>query len=292
MQPLTFEDLNPAPAPVPVSTHEPQTIMFGTWVYGDEPPETDDPAEVFHEASRFYPDVVDTHPVGGCAARPQPRIAGKRDSRGPPAIRARGGSTSRAGACPREPRHADRRPPVDSHVREQAAHARPALGAAPCELRRHRRAGAAAGPRGSHPVVRSTRSSCTSRPHSVSRGSSPPSTTSTRSAAVLERVRTLGSDELGGSDPVRRAPRAERRRRDDLRGLLALALQVRLPRVSLCAARGGSRCTELSCSRRRRSVSPPVRSAASTTGESTAFLGIDGLYEASLYLLPVGASGS
>ena len=43
----------------------PLTVLFGTWVYGDEPVAADDPAELFHEASRFYPDVADTHPVGG-----------------------------------------------------------------------------------------------------------------------------------------------------------------------------------------------------------------------------------
>jgi len=43
-----------------VSTPSPQTLMFGTAVYGDEPPADDDPVEAFHEASRFYPDVVDT----------------------------------------------------------------------------------------------------------------------------------------------------------------------------------------------------------------------------------------
>ena len=36
--PLTYDDLNPAPAPVPVSAVQPQTILVGTWVYGDEPP--------------------------------------------------------------------------------------------------------------------------------------------------------------------------------------------------------------------------------------------------------------
>jgi SagB-type dehydrogenase family enzyme len=39
--------------------------MFATWVYGDEPLPDDDPAELFHESSRFYPDVVDTRPIGG-----------------------------------------------------------------------------------------------------------------------------------------------------------------------------------------------------------------------------------
>jgi SagB-type dehydrogenase family enzyme len=48
-----------------VSTRELQTILPGTWVYGDEPLDADDPAELLHEASRFYPDVVDTRTVGG-----------------------------------------------------------------------------------------------------------------------------------------------------------------------------------------------------------------------------------
>jgi SagB-type dehydrogenase family enzyme len=48
-----------------VSAPKPQTLMFGSLVYGDEPLADDDPAELFHEASRFYPDVVDTRAVGG-----------------------------------------------------------------------------------------------------------------------------------------------------------------------------------------------------------------------------------
>jgi SagB-type dehydrogenase family enzyme len=48
-----------------VSASEPQTPLFGTWVYGDEPPDADDPTEMFHEASRYDPGVVDTRVVGG-----------------------------------------------------------------------------------------------------------------------------------------------------------------------------------------------------------------------------------
>jgi SagB-type dehydrogenase family enzyme len=48
-----------------VTAPTPQTLLFGTVVYGDEPVPTDDPAEVFHEASRFYPNVVDTSALGG-----------------------------------------------------------------------------------------------------------------------------------------------------------------------------------------------------------------------------------
>jgi SagB-type dehydrogenase family enzyme len=57
-----------------VSASEPQTLLFGTVVYGDEPPAGDDPAELFHEASRFYPDVVDTRAVGGALLPHTPEL--------------------------------------------------------------------------------------------------------------------------------------------------------------------------------------------------------------------------
>jgi SagB-type dehydrogenase family enzyme len=57
-----------------VSTPEHQTILPGTWVYGDAPLDTDDPAELFHEASRFYPDVVDTGTVGGSLLPRSPEL--------------------------------------------------------------------------------------------------------------------------------------------------------------------------------------------------------------------------
>jgi len=57
-----------------VSTPSPQTLMFGTAVYGDEPPADDDPVEAFHEASRFYPDVVDTSVLGGALLARSPEL--------------------------------------------------------------------------------------------------------------------------------------------------------------------------------------------------------------------------
>ena len=57
-----------------MSALEPQTVLFGTLVYGDEPLPTDDPAELFHEASRFYPDVVDTLAVGGALLAHSPEL--------------------------------------------------------------------------------------------------------------------------------------------------------------------------------------------------------------------------
>jgi SagB-type dehydrogenase family enzyme len=57
-----------------VTTPEPQTLLFGTAVYGDEPPVRDDPAELFHEASRYYPDVADTSTVGGALLTRSPEL--------------------------------------------------------------------------------------------------------------------------------------------------------------------------------------------------------------------------
>ena len=57
-----------------MSAPGPQTLLFGTVVYGDGPPATDDPAELFHEASRFYPDVVDTSAVGGALLGQSPEL--------------------------------------------------------------------------------------------------------------------------------------------------------------------------------------------------------------------------
>jgi SagB-type dehydrogenase family enzyme len=57
-----------------VSAPEPQTLLFGTVVYGDAPPASDDPAELFHESSRFYPDVVDTSAVGGALLVRSPEL--------------------------------------------------------------------------------------------------------------------------------------------------------------------------------------------------------------------------
>ena len=57
-----------------MSAPEPQTLLFGTVVYGDGPLATDDPAELFHEASRFYPDVVDTSAVGGALLVRSPEL--------------------------------------------------------------------------------------------------------------------------------------------------------------------------------------------------------------------------
>ena len=68
-----------------------------------------------------------------------------------------------------------------------------------------------------------------------------------------------------------------------------LAVQVRRTRVPVHAARGRAMSRRTCCSRSRRSGSPPSRSAVSTTATSIAFLGIDGLDEASLYLVPIGS---
>jgi SagB-type dehydrogenase family enzyme len=57
-----------------VSGPLPQTLLFGTVVYGDELPAADDPAELFHEASRFYPDTVDTSALGGALFPRSPEL--------------------------------------------------------------------------------------------------------------------------------------------------------------------------------------------------------------------------
>ena len=57
-----------------MNASRPQTLLFGSVVYGDEPLSTDDPAELFHEASRFYPDVVDTSALGGALLPRSPEL--------------------------------------------------------------------------------------------------------------------------------------------------------------------------------------------------------------------------
>ena len=93
--------------------------------------------------------------------------------------------------------------------------------------------------------------------------------------AVLERLRPSGR-RARGSDPVRRAPRAERRSHDDLRRLLALALQVRLARVSLRIARGRSRGAELPARRDGARSHRLSGGRASTTEGSTRSSGSTG----------------
>jgi SagB-type dehydrogenase family enzyme len=42
-----------------------QTIQWAAWIYGEDGPDPYDPAEVFHEASKLYPSVVDARIRGG-----------------------------------------------------------------------------------------------------------------------------------------------------------------------------------------------------------------------------------
>jgi SagB-type dehydrogenase family enzyme len=53
---------------------EPQTILPGVWVYGEEPVGEDDPAELFHEASRLYPNVADGWTVGASLLARSPEL--------------------------------------------------------------------------------------------------------------------------------------------------------------------------------------------------------------------------
>ncbi len=57
-----------------MSTVGAQTVLPGAWVYGEEPPEADDPAELFHEASRLYPSVVDARVVGASLLARSPEL--------------------------------------------------------------------------------------------------------------------------------------------------------------------------------------------------------------------------
>ena len=75
-----------------MSTVEPQTVLPGAWVYGEEPLGADDPTELFHEASRLYPNVVDGWTVGASllARSPELRASASRAVRrrtGLPAVR-------------------------------------------------------------------------------------------------------------------------------------------------------------------------------------------------------------
>jgi len=130
-------------------------------------------------------------------------------------------------------------PPVCRHI----ASADATVDAAPGELRGHRRTRAAGVP--SKPLGWRAVSAGDVRRDAARRGTRVRAL-SLRSAPRRARAYSTARERRAReSDPIRRAPRAERGGRNDLRRLLALTLQVRGARLSLRAARGRSRGSDL-----------------------------------------------
>ena len=270
-----------------MSTREPQTIMFGTWVYGDEPPETDDPAELFHEASRFYPDIVDTHPVGGSllvrsrelqasATRAVRRRSGLAAVRLPQPAPARG-SLDTLIAARRSTRTYANTPLALAQLSTLLRASCGVTGALGSQPLRAAPSGGALYPLELYVAAQRVEGlECALYHVDPLRG-------------VLERVRTLGCDELADLTPY-----------DEL---LVPSAAVAIISAVFWRSRFkyGSRAYRFALLEAGH-VAQNYLLAATALGLSAcpvggfydrkvdAFLGIDGLYEASLYLLPVGAS--
>ena len=266
-----------------------QTLLFGTVVYGDAPVPSDDPAEAFHEASRFYPDVVDTSALGGALLARNAELQASASR----AVRRRTGL-----------------PAVPLPVAEPACESLDALVAARRSTRGYadtplrlsqlsallRASYGVTGALGAQPL-RAAPSGGALYPLEVYVAAQrvealePALYHFDPLRAALERIRPFGSNELAGLTPYdellvpssavamisavfwrsrfKYGPRAYR---------FALLEAGHVAQNFLLAATG-------------------LGLAACPVGgfydrRVDAFLGIDGLYEASLYLLPVGPSGS
>jgi len=264
-----------------------QTLLFGTVVYGDGPVPTDDPAELFHEASRFYPDVVDTSALGAALLprSPELQMSARR------AVRRRTGLPAvRLSATE----------PARESFEALVAVRRSARGYADTPLRLAqlstllRASYGVTGTLGLQPF-RAVPSGGALYPLELYlaaqrvEGLEPALYHFDPLRAVLERIRPLEVDELAGLTPY-----------DDL-----LVPSAAVAMVSAVFWRSrfkyGSRAYRFALLEAGH-VAQNFLLAATALGLAAcpvggffdrrvdAFLGIDGLYEASLYLLPVGAS--
>ena len=272
-----------------MSALEPQTILFGTWVYGDEPLATDDPAELFHEASRFYPDVVDTHAVGGSLLPRSPELQASatravRRRTGLPAVRLPEGepvceSLDALVAARRSTREYVDEPLPLAQLATLLRASYGVTGALGTQPLRAVPSGGALYPLEMFVAARRVEELEPALYHFDPL------------RAVLERVRPLGSNELVGLTPY-----------DEL-----LVPSAAVAMISAVFWRSrfkyGSRAYRFALLEAGH-VAQNFLLAATALGLAAcpvggfydrkvdAFLGIDGLYEASLYLLPVGAGRS
>jgi SagB-type dehydrogenase family enzyme len=272
-----------------VNAAEPQSLLFGTWVYGDEALPADDPAELFHEASRLYPDVVDARAVGGALLARSPELRAS-------AIRA----VRRRTGLPTVPlpEAAPARESLDAVV----AARRSARGYAVAELSLDqlstllRASYGVTGALGTQPF-RAVPSAGALYPLELYVAAQRVETLVPGLyhfdplRAALERLRQLDGDELAGLTPY-----------DEL--LVPSAAVVTISAVFWRSRfKYGARAYRFALLEAGH-VAQNVLLAATALGLAACpvggfydrrvdtFLGIDGLYEASLYLVPVGASGS
>jgi len=270
-----------------VSTVEPQTILPGTWVYGAEPPDADDPTELFHEASRLYPNVVDGGTVGASLLTRSPELRASASR----AVRRRTGL-----AAVRLPEPAPVRGSLDRLV--GARRSTREYADAPLQLAQLstllRTSYGATGSLGRQPL-RAVPSGGALYPLELYVAAQRVEELERALyhydplRGVLEHVRPLESDELEGLTPY-----------DDLLLPSAAVTMIsavfwrsrfkygqRAYRFALLEA-GHVAQSFLLAATALRLASCPVGGFYDRRVD--AFLGIDGLYEASLYLLPVGAS--
>ena len=190
-----------APAPVPVSTlSSRQTIMVGTWVYGDEPPGVRRPRRAVPRSVPLLPGRRGYRsPLEGRCSLRSPELQASASR----AVRRRTGFAAvrlpKPEPAPESLDALDRRTPVDPRRTRRAAPARAALDAAPCELRRHRRARAAAVPRRSVRWCALPTGAVRRRAaRRAARARALPFRPAPRRARTL---RSLGCDELAGLTP-------------------------------------------------------------------------------------------
>lgn len=272
-----------------MSALQPRTLLFGTWVYGDDPPAVDDPTELFHEASRFYPDVVDTATVGGSLLPRSPELQASASR----AVRRRTGLPA-----VRLPEPEPARESLDALVAARRSTRKYSEAPLPlAQLSTLLRAGyGVTGALGSQPF-RAVPSGGALYPLELYVAAQhveelePALYHFDPLRAVLERVRPLGSNELAGLTPY-----------DEL--LVPSAAVTMISAVFWRARfKYGSRAYRFALLEAGH-VSQNFLLAATALGLAAcplggfydrrvdAFLGVDGLYEASLYLLPVGVRGS
>jgi SagB-type dehydrogenase family enzyme len=272
-----------------VSATEPQTLLFGTFVYGDEPLATDDPAEVFHEASRFYPDVVDTRAAGGALLTRSPQLQASasravRRRTGLPAVRLPEAEPARGGLDALVAKRRSTRAYADTPL--PLAHLSTLLRASygvtgwfgPQPFRAVPSAGAL------YPLELYVAAQRVEELEPALYHFDP-------LRASLERVRRLGTDELAGLTPY-----------DEL--VVASSAVAMISAVFWRSRfKYGSRAYRFALLEAGH-MAQNFLLAATALGLAAcplggfydrrvdAFLGIDGLYEASLYLLPAGMSGA
>jgi len=271
-----------------VSAPEPQTLLFGTVVYGDGPLATDDPAELFHEASRFYPDVVDTSAVGGALLVRSPELQASvrravRRRTGLPAVPLPEAEPARASLDTLVAARRSTRRYADTSLR---------LAQLSTLLRASYGVTGAAGPQPFRAVPSGGALFPLELYLAAQRVESlePALYHFDPLRAALERIRPLGDDELAGLTPY-----------DEL---LVPSAAVAMVTAVFWRSRFkyGSRAYRFALveaghlAQNFLLAATALELAACPVGgffdrRVDVFLGIDGLYEAALYLLPVGASG-